>query len=337
MDNLNTVAFEVATPINIRGVHGGNINRLMAVYKTKGCFYDKYEKGCTMCNFAFYADNNVNENNIVTQHSQILSQLAFGRYAQFDLLTLGNFFNDQEMSNELRLKMLRPLAEIPTLKRVLIESRHVYTNEQKLSDAKKCLRPDQTLEFALGYEAVTEKVRNGILNKGVKEEHLDEIMQFCKNAGVDFVAYVLIKPHKLTEYEGIIEATNTAVHVLKKAASYDLRARIAFEPVFVTEGKEIETYYLKGVYTPPKLWSVIDVLYRTIVKLEADFYKGCLFVGLNDENLSHGRFAHNCNVCNSNVVKSIQEFNGLQDIDRLMKISCDCKGEWERDINSEKE
>lgn len=329
MDNLNSVAFEVATPINIWGLHGGDVNRLMAVYRTKGCFYGKNGIGCTMCNFNFYADNNVNENNIVTQHDQILSQLAFGRYAQFDLLTLGNFFNDQEISQELRLKMLRPLAEIPTLKRVLIESRINYLYEQKLLSAKKCLRPDQVLEFAFGYEAVTEKVRNGILNKGVKEADLDEILKRCEDAGLDFVAYVLIKPHKLSEYEGIVEASNTAIHVLEKAGTYNLKARIAFEPVFVTEGKEVEIYFLKGEYTPPKLWSIIEVLRRTIAKFGEDFKPGSLFVGMNDENLSHGRTASNCGKCDREVINYIREFNGLQDINRLLSLTCECKNEWE--------
>lgn len=329
MDNLNTVAFEVATPINIWGDCGGDINRLMAVYKTKGCFYGKNGKGCTMCNFAFYADNNVNENNITTQHNQILSQLAFGKYAQFDLLTLGNFFNDQEISPELRMKLLRPLAEIPTLKRVLIESRYKYTYERKLLDAKKCLRPDQVLEFAFGYEAVTEQVRNGVLNKGVKEEHLDSILRFCEIAGVDFVAYVLIKPHKLSEYEGIMEAANTAVHILEKSKKYNLRARIAFEPVFVTKGKEIEYYFLNRDYTPPKLWSVIDVLRKTIDELGSDFREGCLFVGMSDENLSGGRVAANCGDCDPKVLAAIREFNGTQDIAKLLSLTCNCKEKWE--------
>lgn len=329
MNNLNTVAFEVATPINIWGTCGKDINRLMAVYRTKGCFYDKDGEGCTMCNFAFYADNNVNEINIVNQHDQILTQLAFGRFAQFDLLTLGNFFNDKEISPELRLKLLRPLAEIPTLKRVLIESRYNYTYERKLLDAKKCLRPDQVLEFAFGYEAVTEQIRNGVLNKGVKEEHLDEILSLCENAGIDFVSYVLIKPHTLSEYEGIMEAANTAVHILKKAKKYNLRARIAFEPMFVTDGSEVEKYFLARDYTPPKLWSVIDVLRRTIDELGQDFSNGSLFVGLNDENLSHGRVAANCESCNQKVIDAIQQFNGSQDIAKLLSLTCDCKIAWE--------
>lgn len=327
MNNFNTVAFESATPTNI---WGKKASRLMAVYRTRGCGYDKNGNGCTMCNFSYYADNNISDENIIKQHNQIRSQLDISKYAQFDLLTLGNFFNEEEISIGLRHKLLSPLSRIKTLQRILIESRYEYITKQKLLDAKKCLRADQHLEFGFGYETVTESLRNGILNKGVPERHLDNTLKLCEEVGIDFVAYVLIKPYTLTESQGIKEAVDTALHVLNKASHYKLKARIAFEPVFVPTGKEIEKYFLNGLYFPPKLWSVIEVLRLTVDGLGASYQEGSLFVGLSDENLSSERFSSNCSKCDDKVQALIQEFNGTQHIDKLLKISCGCKQEWER-------
>lgn len=333
MNNFNTVAFECVTPINIWGLSG---KRFMAVYRTRGCEYDDDGKGCTMCNFSYYADKNIKDKNILNQHEQIRNILETGNYAQFDLLTLGNFFNDHEISPELRKELLKPLSKIKALRRVLVESRYQYINDQKLTDAKKYLRDDQILEFAFGYESFSDHTRNKVLNKGVKEIHLDKTLSLCEKAGIDFVAYVLIKPHTHSEHEGIMEASDTALHILKKAKEYKLRARIAFEPMFVTTGKELERLFHKGNYSPPKLWSVIEVLNLTINKSGADFKKGSLFVGLSDEYLSNDRFSGNCENCTEKVRKAINEFNGLQNIDKLLKLKCTCKGDWEHLIERQK-
>lgn len=324
-NTLNTVAFESASPINI---WGKKASRLMAVYRTRGCSYDKDGNGCNMCNFSFYADDEITDDNILKQHWQVRDQLLYSKFAQFDLLTLGNFFNDEELSEELRHTLLESLSSIKTLHRVLVESRYDYLTTNKLLEAKKCLRQDQQLEFGLGYETVTESLRNGILNKGFPERNLDSTLSVCEEVGVDFVAYVLIKPYTLNEKQGIKEAVDTALHVLMKAKQYRLKARIAFEPVFVSTGKEIEKYFLAGAYVPPRLWSVIEVLRLTTNALGADYEPGSLFVGLSDENLSCERFSSNCLECDDTVRSLIQEFNGTQRINKLISATCHCKKEW---------
>jgi len=326
---LDTPAYTTVSPINIKGRQG---QRLMTVYRTIGCTYDKDSKGCTMCDFAAYADPRTTSEHIIKQHSQPLETLTNMEYIHYDLLTLGNFYNDKEITPELRAYMLKSLSAIPELKRVLTESRRQHLTEEKLRTAKECLRSDQTLEFALGYESVDPYIRNTILNKGTPEKHLDESLQICKQAGVDFVSYVLIKPHTLTERQGIKEAVDTAIHVLSKAEQYGVYARIAFEPVFVTKGKIIEDLWRNGEYVPPKLWSVAQVIIETAERLGVENTKGRLFVGLSDENLSEKRMTANCGTCDYTVRKVIQDFNGHQQIGELKKLDHSCKAQWKQDI-----
>jgi len=317
----------MVTPINI---WGKKANRLMDVYRTVGCAYDKGGKGCTMCNFAYYADNQIKDDNILRQHAQVLTELEEVKFEHFALLTLGNFFNDKEISPQLRLDLLKPLSKIKWLKRVLVESRSQYINEEKFRLAKQCLRNDQILEFAFGYESKSDHIRNEILNKGTTEEDLNRTLTLCQKVGIDFVSYVLVKPHTLNEAEGINDAVETALHVLRKAQTYNLRARIEFEPTFVTHGKVIETMFNKGEYTPPKLWSIIEVLTQTVNELGKDFKEGSLFVGLSDENLSDERSTRNCGICDTEVKKAIQKFNSTQNLNVFSHLSCDCKKEWEK-------
>lgn len=327
----NRPSYITTSRININGEEG---RRLMVVYRTTGCAYDKNGKGCTMCDFRFYADPNISAQNIKEQHAKILKQLPKQKdgFIQFDLLTLGNFYNDEEISPGLRDHLLTTLARVPRIKRVLTESRRQYVTADKLRKAKRCLRDDQILEYALGYETVTEEIRNKVLRKGVPESHLDEALDLCKEAGIDFVAYVLIKPHTLSEAEAIQEAVNTALHVLQKAKAKGVTARIAFEPVFVTKGKVLEELFLRGEYTPPKLWSVVEVIKRTAQGLKQHNTEGKLFVGLSDESLSDQRMTANCGKCDHHVIDAIQRFNQTQDVSVLENLDCECKRAWESAI-----
>jgi len=325
--NFNTPAYVSASKISIRG---SPARRLFVVYRTIGCEYDKNKKGCTMCNFAEYANPNIGGQNLEAQHNQALELLGSGRSEHFDLATLGNFYNDREIAPETRRQLLTKLADMSTVKRVLTESRRGYLTVEKLKEAKSCLREDQILELAFGYESSNPRIRNGILNKAVPEEHLDQTIQMCGEVGMDFVSYVLIKPHGLSEKEAIHDAVDTATHVLEKAERYGVYARIAFEPVFVVRGKPIEKLFLSGEYKPPKLWSVAEVLAQTTERLGRT--EGRLFVGLSDENLSGDRQASNCCSCDKEVAETIQQFNADQDASKLRGLYHECKDEWEMGV-----
>lgn len=328
-DGLNSPAYMTASPINIDGEMG---QRLMTVYRTVGCEYDKKGKGCSMCDFAFYADPRVQSRNIEAQHHQSLEMLRNMDFIHFDLLTLGNFYNDREIPADLRKSLLESVAKVRGVKRVLTEARRQYVTVEKLAEAKGCLRDDQTLEYALGYETVNPDLRNRVLRKGTPEEHLDEALEMCRDTSVDFVSYVLIKPQTLSEAQGIEEAVETATHVLAKARKYGVNARIAFEPVFVTKGKIIEQLWERGEYQPPKLWSVAEVLIQTAERLGTENTQGKLFVGLSDENLSGDRMTSNCGTCDNDVRREIQAFNGHQEVARLRQLYHECKDEWRKEV-----
>ena len=324
---VDSPAYMTVSQINIGGQGG---QRLMVVYRTIGCEYDKKGTGCTMCDFAFYADSRTTDENVKKQHNQSLEKIKSSDFIHFDLLTLGNFYNDREISSELRAHLLTSLAKINGIKRVLTESRRLYVTPAKLMDAKQCLRGDQILEYALGYETLNPELRNKVLRKGTLEQHLDESLQMCLETGTNFVAYVLIKPQTLTEAEGIDEAVRTAVHVLQKADQYGVKSRIAFEPVFIT--RKLEDIWARGEYRPPKLWSVAEVLIQTAEKLGMENTEGKLFVGLSDENLSDGRFTSNSCSCDKEVREEIQSFNSHQDVSKLKILYHECKDGWEMEI-----
>lgn len=314
-----TPAYLGTSQINIEGQKS---SRLMVVYRTVGCAYDKDAKGCTMCNFAEHADPGVGAEQLLKQHELVRSEIQKFKPQHFDFLTLGNFFNEQEVPKEAGLEILKQLSQEECIDRVLIESRRSYVTLNKVTEVKNILG-SKKCELGFGYESSHPDIRNKILNKGVPERHFREMLEIAKHANVGICAYVLIKPFTLSEEEGVADAVATAMHVLNEAKKMGAKARVAFEPVFVTHDKKIEEYFLRGEFKPPSLWSVIEVLRQCAERLNVQNTRGLFFVGLSDENLSEGRFSTSCKQCHSRVSQAIEDFNGHQEITRLLDVHCD--------------
>lgn len=302
---------------------GRPVKRFMAVYRTVGCEYDKHGSGCTMCNFSHYRNPNATGDSLRAQHTQVLERLNAVGAEHFDLLTLGNFFNEREIDLDMRDYMLRSLSKVRSLKRVLVESRRCYINAAALREASLLLGTDIKLEFALGYESANAFLRNQILNKGLPERHLDETLELCAAEGISCCVYVLIKPQTLDEEQAVMDATNTALHVVRKAQQRGVEIRIAFEPVFVA-GAVLEKAFSEGAYAPPLLWSVVDVLRGVCHVMKLERLVASLFVGLSDENLSEGRFPSGCSLCDSKLRAAIELFNATQDIFAFEFERCAC-------------
>jgi len=328
-DPRSIPAYVAQTPVNVRGTEGW---RLMSVFRTAGCERKRAGSGCSMCGFEGHADPSITDDHIRAQSDVVAGLLSRGGFMQADLLTLGNFFNDSEFSPQMRDEILSRMSTIDSLQRVVVESRREYVTAEKLREAKGTLRDDQILTFAFGYESKDPRIRNDVLGKGVPEFYLTDCLGMCRDTGVHFSAYVLIKPPGLTEAQAIREAVDTAVHVFQTAMQYAIPAHVMFEPLFVAPGTGIERMFLQGEYRTPWLWSVLEVIGGTMSAKEWRNAKGQLFVGMSDEGLSDGRFATNCGKCDKRALHAIQIFNNFQDASEFHRVNCDCEKDWDKEM-----
>jgi radical SAM enzyme (TIGR01210 family) len=319
-------AFLLRSRVHIAGVSSV---RLMTVLRTNGCFYDRGKKGCTMCNFQSHAINpavyRLTKDDLLPQLESALLDLLNEKVEQLDLLTLGSFFHDKEVDRMARLKLLKRVAAISHIKKVVVESRAEYITDSQLHEAREALRPDQILELGLGVETSNTPLRNEVLHKALDwEKGVERVVDCCARTGVGFLAYLLIKPQTLTEREAILDAVSSAQDIATLARSRGVDFRIAFEPVFITENTPLEKLYKQGEYSLVNLWSVIEVIKRV-------HGLGTIFVGMSDENLAAGRVPHSCSKCNDILLRAIEEFNGTQDAFSLSRLDCECRAAWEMD------
>jgi archaeosine synthase beta-subunit len=307
------------SPVNI---NGSQSKRLMAVLKTKGCEYARNNGGgCTVCGFINHADPHITDEEIVRQLDYCLENLDLQGVEEIDLLTLGSFYNDNEVNPATRERLLNKISGLSAIKRISIESRAEYITTEKLKRHKTILG-ERIVELGIGLESADDYIRNQVIKKALSKKSFEKVVGKIREAENSLLVYLLIKPPRLTEQQAIRDAVSSAQYVFETAEQYGVPARVAFEPVFITEHTYLEKLFLNSQYRLVNLWSVVEIL-RQVREL------GSVFVGLSDENLSLERMPGSCPECTARLVRGIEAFNRTQDLSFLTGLHCECKESYE--------
>jgi archaeosine synthase beta-subunit len=309
-----TPAYFRISPVNINGLE---TQRLMIVLRTQGCEYARKTGGCTVCGFMNSAVADISASEIVNQLDDTLETMDLAGVEEIDLLTLGSFFNDNEVSSETRCQLLERIAALPNIKRVSFESRAEYVTLEKLKECKSILG-QRIIDFGIGLESADDYIRNKIIKKGLSKSKFEEVAQLVKAAGCHLLVYLLIKPPFLSEGEAIDDAVDSVKYVYETAKRYGVKFRAAFEPVFICKNTPLEDLFMNSKYRLVNLWSVVEVIKRTHAY-------GEVFVGLSDEDLSYDRMPSSCEKCSQKIINEIERFNKTQEVSSLEQLDCSCK------------
>ena len=322
-------AFKHITRVNIDGTPSA---RLLLVLRTNGCTYRRAGVGCTMCGFHAHAVPpevaRVREWHLTKQFENALEYASGipGGFEQIELLTLGSFLDDQEVSPGFRREVFRRIAGLPRVRKVVIESRAEYVSKAELNALKACLRKGQILQLGIGVESSSDHIRNGVIRKSLTWPALQKTVELCAQCGVVFQPYLLIKPHTLNEREAIEDAVRSAEDMAALAHKCGASFCIAFKPAFVTSGTALEEAYLAGQYEVLSLWSVVEVVQRT-------HHLGPIYVGGSDEGLSFGRTPRSCPACTPRLRAALEQFNADQRVNVFDGLFCTCKEQWEHEVH----
>lgn len=312
---LNTAMLSDITLANIGGIRA---RRCVVILRTKGCSYARNSSGgCKHCALFQNSNPNISINNLKRQLENELVKYRAEEFQQLDILTLGSFFDDKEIPEDFRRYSLKLVSQIKTIKRLLIESRPEFITSDKIKDTLNLLNGIK-LEVGIGIESSNEVVRIKLLNKGYTLSDVENSIKLLSEHGISFLGYVLIKPLGMTENEAVEDAVKTIKYNFELGEKYKIPTRVALEPFYIPRNSIAEQEYFQGKYRPLKLWSVIEILRRTD-------HLGVKFIGLNDEGLTDGLVASNCERCNTIVLEALEKYNGDQNIDSLLNLECSCK------------
>ncbi len=286
-------------------LHGKVVDAWVIIFRTRGCYWAR-ASGCSMCGYVNDVAQEVAPADILHQLDAVLRKQE--SQPMVKVYTSGNFFDDHEVSPEIREAILKGLGE--RCDKVIVETlSHLLRAEQ----VEQAMHHVDELEIALGLESTNDRVLRFAVNKmwGLKEHA--HASQVAHAAGATVKTYLLIKPPFLTEREAIEDAVRSG----QEADPYS--DTVSFNPVNVQSRTIVDRLFRRGEYRPPWLWSVVEVLERT----------RDLHAHVKSHPTAGGmiRGAHNCGSCDRKVVNAIEEFSlGLRH--EFDDLTCECKDVW---------
>lgn len=313
-------------------IKGIPARRLMIMLRTRGCTHAlRPMGGCLFCGFKELSAKGqpVSGMDIISQFETglRLCDIKEEKIQEIDIYNSGSFLCMKEIPIAAREEIFRIISENSYITKVLIESRpeFIIGEETHLIRLRNMIK-DKILEVGVGLETVRDDIRNDVLHKGFKTEEFVKACELLAKNRVDLLAYVLLKPPGFTEIQAVRDALDTIFFLDDLRKNLKINVKVALQPTFVPRNTLLEELYDRKEFTPPKLWSVIEVIRATFsIPLEIE-------IGLSDEGLAEGRVASNCELCTSEVLHALKVFNQTQDRRFITKLKCPCRLKWKEAI-----
>lgn len=330
MENTPKKAFSknqiAGADIRIGHIKGKLVKRLVIHLRSHGCGWKKRSGGCTMC--GFWIETSQSKDQISTEEfiEQFKGVLRNYDMAQFPILCIynaGSVLNEEEVPFHALEKIFNLISKMPTIERVVLESRIDYVDFEKVKSLKRVLKEKEFI-IASGLESSNDIIRELCIHKGLPTKRFERYIEEANSLGIKTRIYLLIKPPFLTESEAIEDAVSSTRYL------YDLDVRdVHFETMTIEEYTLVHSLYSLGYYRLPRLWSIIEILREV-----SPFIKPYIspFRYITDAK----DIPHNCPLCSERVTRALlvdycSDFN----ISHLVNLDCVCKKEWEKVIKEE--
>lgn len=318
---------KVAAPTHIREevFAGVNYKRAVMFLLSNGCEWAlKDGNGCTMCGHLakqVRSDAYISETDYLHQFDEEFRKIDFKMCPLLNLYNNGSFFNDREISPGARKGILERIGKESNIKMLVLETRPEYVTADKIKEVNM-LVPDKHVEIAMGLEIKDDLYRAVCINKGFTLRQFENAARVIREY-VNLRTYVLLKPPFLTEKESITAAVDTVRHAFNCGAN-----TVSLEGCTVQDFTLVNYLYEKNAYSPPWLWSIIEVVKQ--VKTP-----GKLIIGLFQFYPSPSRTPFNCEKCSDRVLDAICEYNRTLNKHVFDRLSCPCRRNWEEIIAQE--
>jgi len=307
--------------------NGVNYNRVVIFLTSNGCEWaKKAAHGCIMCGHiakqSYYDNDQITSSEHIVQFKKVIKTIDFKKYPLLSIFNNGSFFNEREIGSEARKIILEQIAEISDIKMLVIESRPEFVTEDKILEVKRIL-PYLHVEVAMGLELKSDLFRRVCLNKGFSLAQYERAASIITKS-LKLRSYVFLKPPYLSEKESIDEAIDTINHAFAIGST-----TVSLEAATVQDYTLLKLLYENKKFTPPWLWSIIDV----IKKSNKPDHRN-LFVGLFEFYPSPEIVPYNCPKCSDIILEKLRLYNRTKNIEAFEDINCNCKIAWEKEISS---
>lgn len=225
---------------------------------TKGCQYARYSGTCSICGHPSSSiwDQNISSDETFEEFVNSLSLIRKENIHQVNIYCSGSFFDDNEISNLLRKRILEKISKEDWIEEIKFESLPHYVYTEQLQQISNILQKKR-ITIGTGLDCSSDILRYILTHKFIKNNCYSSFVKKCKSVNIIPEAYLVVKPPYLFEEEAIWE-TSEAIHTAVLLGF----SKISLEPIALQEGTLQEYLWFNNLYNPPTIWTVFNSIKR---------------------------------------------------------------------------
>lgn len=322
---LSMFAPDRAAASDIRtGYYRGNpVKRLVITFRAPGCSWVGRGGGCLMCgHHAGTLRGKIPScDDYVTQFRTEISTYDLSGVTVLSLYNSGSMLNPDEFPIEALLHICRDISRIPSIRKVVLESRAEFVDSKSAGAIRDSLGPDITLSIAMGLETANETRRELCINKGCTTAEIVRAVNGVRDIA-EIQLYVLLGLPFLTEREALEDAVESIRYADSLGAN-----EIHIEPLTLQSHTLTGRMVRAGIMQLPSLYTIYEVLKRVVPDIRP-YVSPFLHMPLPDIIPS------GCPECTDRLIRGLlDDYNIHRNRESLVYNDCTCIGSWRHKLD----
>lgn len=289
-------------------------------FRTAGCQWD-HRGGCTMCN---YGTASVPTPDVMVD--AVRQALAAFERPVDELMVSpsGSMLDPIEVPPDVRRRIYTLMAGYPASK-VLIESRSEWVTDETMTELCDSQPEGRRVAVEIGLESFDPWIRHFCINKGSSTADFVRAAHLARAHKVDVYANVCLG----TAFLSPVEAVEDTVATIRWALSNGATHAVVF-PVHVKPYTLLDVLSQRNGYSPPSLWSLVEVLRRLgpdlLPRVEIAWYRSYY-----DTDAKIRRSPDTCPHCRDTVLHQLDRYRAHQSAEVVTALStyqCACHDFW---------
>lgn len=221
----------------------------VVIFRTRGCSWFNFSS-CSMCGYFNDVSSKVSSEDLFRQIDFMSRSLGDSKVLK--VFTSGSFLDPQEIPVEVRDYFYQTIEN--KVEKVLVESRTEYMNEKNLTKMRNYGVPTRV---AIGLESADDYLMKYSINKGSTFRKFTDCVRVIKDLDLELRTYLLFKPPFISEKSAIEDVLKS----IKAVSGFS--DDVSVNPMNIQKNTMVEKLWKAGLYRPPRLWSLAEVLLRS--------------------------------------------------------------------------
>jgi hypothetical protein len=245
-DRKNDVDKPVSMWKELDRLRGMPEKTMVCIFRTTGCAWYKFT-ACSMCGYFNDTSPEIVDENLMRQIDTLYDSLNDTKILK--IFTSGSFLDPNEVHPAVRDYFIERMKD--KIDKLLVESRTEYIRPETLQPFKKA---GIDLRIAIGLESADDYIMKYSVNKGSTLKKFIDAANILQREKIELRTYLLFKPPFISEKRAIEDIEKSVAIVAPYSAD------MSINPMNIQKNTLVERLWKKGLYRPPRLYSLARIL-----------------------------------------------------------------------------